>query len=106
MCRQRLLPVVGIGLDRAEENHMVAAIIPVSGAALKIRNAVGKKRRVAKARFPFNPGELVFRGFCEFRRQRLLRHAQHIDREMAGVLEDAEPLRKHPEAPEHQRRIQ
>ena len=104
--QQRLLPVVGIGLDRAEKNDVVAAIIPVGGAALEIGDAAGKNRRIAKARRPFDPGEFVFRGFREFVGERLLRCAEHIDREMAGVLEDAQALRKHPKAPQHQRRIQ
>ena len=95
-----------IGLDRTEENHMVAAIISIGGTALEICDAVREQRRVAKARRPFHAGELVVRRFCEFGRQRLLRCAEHVDREMAGVLEDAQPLRKHPQAPEHQRRVE
>jgi len=47
--QQRLSAVVGVGLDRTKENHMVAAIISIGRAALKVRNAVRKNRRVAKA---------------------------------------------------------
>src|SRR6185312_751475 len=47
-------------------------------------------------------GELVVRRFCKLRRQRLLRSAENIDREMAGILEDRESLRKHPETPQYQ----
>src|SRR2546430_16053257 len=87
--QQRLSPVVGIGLDRTKENHMVAAIISIGCAALKVCNAVRKNRRVAKARCPLNPGKFVLGRFCEFARKRLLRCAKDIDREMAGVLEYA-----------------
>jgi len=57
--QQRLSPVVGIGLDRTKENHMVAAIISIGCAALKVCNAVRKNRRVAKARCPLNSGKFV-----------------------------------------------
>src|SRR5437660_1708746 len=104
--QQRLSPVVGIGLDRTKENHMVAAIISIGCAALKVCNAVRKNRRVAKARCPLNPGKFVLRRFCKFARKRLLRCAKDVDREMAGVLEYAHALRKDPQAPEYERRIQ
>src|SRR5258705_1170815 len=104
--QQRLSPVVGIGLDRTEENHMVAAIISIGCAALKVCNAIRKNRSVAKARRPLNPGKLVLRRFCESARKRLLRCAKDIDCKMAGVLEYAHALRKDPQAPEYERRIQ
>src|ERR1700722_15256010 len=88
--QQRLLPVVGIGFDRAEEDHMVAAVIAVDGAALEVCDAVQKKRRAAETRGPFDAGKLVFRGFRELVRKRLLRCAEHIHREMGGVLEHAQ----------------
>src|SRR5215470_9054218 len=43
--QQRFLAIIGIGLDGAEENDMVAPVIAVDGATLKIRNALGEKRR-------------------------------------------------------------
>src|SRR5258706_13305779 len=104
--QQRLSPVVGIGFDRTKENHMVAAIISIGCAALKVCNAVRKNRRVAKASCPLNSGKFVLRRFCEFVRKRLLRCAEDIDREMAGVLEYAHALRKDPQAPEYERRAQ
>src|ERR1700692_3565061 len=79
--QQRLFPAVGISLDRAEEDNMVAAIISVGRAALKIRNTVGENRRVTKAGFPFDTGEFIFGGFGESIRQCLLRRAEHVDRE-------------------------
>ena len=75
-----------------QENDVVAAIIAIGGAALKIRNALRKDRRVAEARRPLDPGEFVFRRFREFVGERLLRCAQHVDREMAGVLENGQAL--------------
>src|SRR5258708_12755201 len=103
--QQRLSPVVGIGLDRTKENHMVAAIISIGCAALKVCNAVRKNRRVAKASCPLNSGKFVLRRFCEFARKRLLRCAKDVDREMAGVLECAHALRKDPQAPPHYLRL-
>ena len=85
---------------------MVAAIISIGCAALKVCNAVRKNRRVAKARCPLNPGKFVLGRFCEFARKRLLRCAKDVDREMAGVLEYAHALRKNPQAPEYERRVQ
>src|ERR1700722_4281920 len=82
--QQRLLPVVGIGFDRAKEDHMVAAVIAVDGAALKVCDSGRKKRGAAETRGPFDAGKLVFRGFRKLVRKRLLRCAQHVDREMAG----------------------
>src|SRR5258705_9668604 len=104
--QQRLYAVVGVGLDRSKENHMVAAIISIGRAALKVRNAVRKNRRVAKARCPSNSGKFVLRRFCEFARKLLLRCAKDVDREMAGLLEYAHALRKDPQAPEYERRGQ
>src|SRR5260370_9711560 len=104
--RQRLSPVVGIGFDRTKENHMVAAIISIGCAALKVCNAVRKNRRVAKASCPLNSGKFVLRRFCEFARKRLLRCTKDVDREMAGVLEYAHALRKDPQAPEYELRGQ
>ncbi len=80
---------------------MIAAIISIGRAALKGCNTVRKKRRVAKTRLPLNPGKFFPRRFCEFARKRLLRCAKDIDREMAGVLENAHALRKYPQAPEY-----
>src|SRR3977135_2809045 len=85
---------------------MVATIVPVRGSALKICNAIRKNRRVAKAQRPFNPGEFVFRRFCEFCCEGLLRCAEDVDREMAGVLENAHALRKDSQTPKHERRGQ
>src|SRR5258708_33352196 len=102
--QQRLSPVVGIGLDRTKENHMVAAIISIGCAALKVCNAVRKNRRVAKASCPLNSGKFVLRRFCEFARKLLLRCAEDVDHEMAGGLEDAHSLRKDPQTPEDRRR--
>src|SRR5258708_32116773 len=90
--QQRLSPVVGIDLDRTKENHMVAAIISIGCAALKVCNAIRKNRGVAKARCPLNPGKFVLRRFCEFARKRLLRCAKDVDREMARSLEYPHPL--------------
>src|SRR6266404_8754472 len=104
--QQRLSAVVGVGLDRTKENHMVAAIISIGRAALKVRNAVRKNRRVAKARCPSNSGKFVLRRFCEFAPKLLLRCAKDVDREMAGLLEYAHALRKDPQAPEYERRVQ
>src|SRR5450755_2682098 len=104
--QERLGPVVRIGLHCAQENYVVAARIPAGGAALEICHAVGKDRCVAEARRPIDPSELVFRGFGESGRERLLRYPKYVDREMAGILEDAQALRKLPQAPEHQWRVQ
>ena len=41
---------------------MVAAVIAVGGAALKIGDAVLQDRGIAEAGRPFDPGELVFGG--------------------------------------------
>ena len=94
--QERLGPVVRIGLHCAQENYVVAARIPAGGAAMEICHAVGKDRCVAEARRPIDPDELVFRGFGESGRERLLRYPKYVDREMAGVLEDAQALRKLP----------
>src|SRR5258707_2086269 len=104
--QRRLSPVVGIGLNSTKESHMVAAIISIGCAALKVCNAVRKNRRVAKASCPLNSGKFVLRRFCEFARKRLLRCAKDVDREMAGVLEYAHALRKDPQAPEYERQGQ
>src|ERR1051325_3770850 len=56
--QQRFLPVVGIGLDRAEENDVVAAIIAIHGAALELRHAAGDDGSIAEPRLPFHPGKL------------------------------------------------
>src|SRR6476659_8066580 len=104
--QQRLSPVVGIGLDRTEENDMVAAIISLGCAALKVCYTVRKNRRVAKAGCPWDPGKFALRRFCEFARKPLLRCPKDVDREMAGVLEYAHALRKDPQAPEYERRVQ
>ena len=104
--QQRLLPIIGIGFDGPQEDDVIAAIISIGGSALEIGDAVGEDRRVAKSRRPIHAGKFVARGFRKLRRQRLLRGSENIDREMAGVLEDGQALRKHAEAPQHQRRIQ
>src|SRR6202043_3573976 len=77
--QQRLLPIVRIGLDGTQENDMVAAIIPIGGAALKGCNTACKKRRVAKTRLPLNPGKFVVGRYCEFACERLLRCAEDVD---------------------------
>ena len=46
--QQRLLVVIGIGFDRAKEDHMIAAIVPIDGTALKIGDALSEHRRIAK----------------------------------------------------------
>src|SRR6266481_9033786 len=104
--QQRLLAVVGVGLDRTEKNHVVAAVVSIGGAALEICDAVGKKRRVAEARRPFDACKFVFRRFRKFASERLLRCTKHIDHEMVGVLEHAQARRIEPQAPEHQWRIE
>ena len=85
---------------------MIAAVIPARGAALETGDAAGDDRRLAEPWRPFDAGEFVVRRFGELHRQRLLRGAEHVDREMAGVLEDRQPLREHAEAPQHQRWIE
>ena len=85
---------------------MVAAIISIGGPALKIRDAVGEYRRVAEARCPFDIGEFVVRGFGKLVRKCLLRHPEHIDRKVTGVLENAQARRINHQTPEHERRIE
>src|SRR5215471_5156685 len=88
--QQRLLPIVGIGLDRAEENDVVAAIITVDGATLKIRDTLDEEWRTAEPRRPIDTDKLVVGGFGEFVGERLLRSAQNVDREVGGVLKHAQ----------------
>src|SRR5271163_2238468 len=88
--QQWLVPVVGIGFDRAKEDHMIAAVIAVDSAALEVCDTVQKKRCAAETRGPFDAGKLVLRGFRKLVRKPLLRCAQHVDRKMAGVLEHAQ----------------
>src|SRR6266566_2335525 len=80
--QQRLVAIVGVGLDRAEENHVVAAIISIGRAALETRDAIGNNRRLSKAWPPFDASKFVG--------ERLLSRTQHIDCEMAGVLKHAQ----------------
>src|SRR5207237_8752498 len=87
--QKRFLPAIGIGLHRAEENHVIATIISIGGPALKIRYAVGEDRSVAEARPPVDTGEFVVRGFGKFVRKCLLRYPANIDSEVAGVPESA-----------------
>src|SRR3954468_12167801 len=103
---QRLLRVVSIGLDCTEKDHVVAAVIAIDRAALKIGDALGEHRPVAEARRPVDTGELVIRRLGEFARKRLLRNAKNVDREMTGVLEDGQTRGIDDEAPKNQRRIQ
>src|SRR6266478_226603 len=88
--QQRLVAIVGVGLDRAEENHVVAAIISIGRAALETRDAIGNNRRLSKAWPPFDASKFVVRRFRKFVGERLLRRTQHIDCEMAGVLKHAQ----------------
>src|ERR1700761_3895345 len=85
---------------------MVATIISIRGPALKIRHAVGKKRRLAESRRPFDIGELIARGFGKLVCKGLLRCPEHIDREMTGILEHAQARRIKHQTPEHERWIQ
>ena len=71
-----------------------------------LRDAVRENGRIAKARRPLDACEFILRGFREFAGERLLRCAEHVDGEVAGVLEGAQPLREHAETPQHQRRVQ
>src|SRR5581483_7324920 len=90
--QQRLLPVISVGFNGTEENHVIATIVAIGGAAFKMSNAVGDQGRLAKPRLPFHALELVGRGLGELGGERLLRNAKHINREMTGVLKDREPL--------------
>src|ERR1700759_3702368 len=104
--QQRFVAVISIGFDRAEEDHMVAAVVPIDGTTLKIRDTLGKKRCASKARRPFHADKLVIGRFGEFVGQRLLRYAQHIDGEVTGVLKGSQARRIEHKGPQHQRWVQ
>jgi len=104
--QQRLLPIIGVGFDGAQENDVVATVVPIGRTALEIGYAVGQHRRIAKAWRPIHTGELVIRRFRKLRRQCFLGSSENIDGEMARILEDREPLGKHPKTPQYQRRIE
>ena len=78
----------------------------VGSPTLEISDAVGQDRRIAESRRPAHAGKFVAGRFCKLRRQRLLGGSKNIDREVAGVLERRQALRKHAETPQYQRRIQ
>src|ERR1700751_6021773 len=88
--QQRLFAIVGIGFDGTEEDDVIAPVIPVDGSTLKVGNTFGQQRRIAESRRPFDASEFFFRRFGEFARECLLRCAQHVYGEVAGVLEDAQ----------------
>lgn len=45
--QQGFLPIIGVGFDGAQEDDVVAAVIPIGRTALEIGNAIGQHRRVA-----------------------------------------------------------
>ena len=57
--QQRFVAVVGISFDRAQKDDVVAAIIAVDGAALKICHALCKQWRAAKSRSPFDTDKFI-----------------------------------------------
>ena len=104
--QQGLLPIIGVGFDGAEEDDVIAAVIAIGRPALEAGHAIGQHRRVAESRRPAHTGELVIRRFCKLRGQRLLGRPENIDREVAGILKGLKSLGEHPEAPQHQRRVE
>src|SRR4029079_16007508 len=73
--KQRFIAVVRIVFDRAEEDHMITTLVSIDGAALKIRDAFGKKRRTTKSRRPLDTDKFVIRRFRKPVCERLLRYA-------------------------------
>src|SRR3954465_4005175 len=104
--QQRLPGVIGIGLDRAEKDHVIATIVAIDGSALKVGDALGDYRSVTEAPRPVDSGELVVGRFCKLVRKRLLRCAKHVDGEVARILKHGEARRIDSKAPEDQRGIQ
>src|SRR5581483_8185793 len=104
--QQRLPSVIGISLDRTEENHMIATVITVSGTTLEISDTLKKQRRTAEARRPIDADKFVVRRLCEPVRQRLLAGTKYIDRKVAGVLKRAQARRINYQTPEHQRWVE
>jgi hypothetical protein len=62
--QQRLFPVLRVGLDRTQENDVVAAIVPIDGAALKTCT-VRKDWRVAEAGVHSTPANLSSEDFAK-----------------------------------------
>src|SRR6516225_9325321 len=104
--QQRRLVRVGVALDMADEDDVVAAIVPVFIATLEMRRGADQHRCAAFGDEVIDLGEFVFVLVGELVRQLDLVVRQDIDDEMRSLLECSKTVRIERGAPQHERRIE
>ena len=104
--QQRRSPA-GVEFDYfADEDHVVAAVVLVSGAAFEACRGPVEQRSAARAARQLEPGEFVFAGLGEAVRQRFLVGSEDVHRKMACRAERGQAGRLARQAPQHHRRVE
>ena len=94
------------GLDRADEQHVVAGPMPRVVAAFEPRDAALDQRHAGGAQPVVDAGEAVGVRTREPAREVDLVVREHVDRVMLGPLERGEARRAAVEAPHDERRVE
>src|ERR1700730_8546867 len=102
--QKRRLGGVGVALEVADEDDVVAAIMPILVAALEMRSGADQDRGAAFRDHMVDLGEFVLVRSGKFVRQLDLVVGQYIDDEMRALLERRQALRAERGAPQDQRR--
>src|SRR5207237_7880123 len=97
--QQCRLGCVGVAFDVADEDDVVAAVMPVLVAALEMRGRADQYRGAAFGDDVVDLGEFVLVRAGEFIRELDLVVRQYIDDEMRALLEGGEALRVERSAP-------
>lgn len=79
---ERRLALVGVALDVAEEDLVVAAVVAVDDAALEVRSGAFDQRDAVLAEHVTDAVELVRLSAREAGRELAVLHAEHVDAEV------------------------